>query len=260
MSIAELQWASGLSPEEMRTRAGRVEQELNSNGDPLYVGYAPKTDSRTDAHGWILEYYIYGSTNDLLSIHRTMGTWNSRAVDLPATLRLLDMSPAVGTISMAGIASAVIYHTGIAVGSIRINQVYTPYGAGHGGGAGDGIIDEPVGVIIDPYDGTEPTPYGYGTVKIARAIGSIRVNNVTSKTNTARGAIALATVKVLATVRDAPANVVAQIAITANARADGYAPPKAFGTAIMVAGVTGRQLVNGLPTEQSPEGGPLPEV
>jgi uncharacterized membrane protein YiaA len=125
-AVARLEWPSGVSTfEALIAIAGRVEQQLNGNGDPVYIGYAPKADSRTDADGWIIEYRIYDASNKLLTIHRKAGfSWNSRTAVM-ALVHLKDIAPANAHVSMAGNARAVQYERGAGLGSLVLNQIGT---------------------------------------------------------------------------------------------------------------------------------------
>lgn len=122
--VARVEWPSGFTIQDILVGAGRVERELNSNGDPTYVGYAPRADSRTDAEGWLIEYYVYNASNKLLTIHRRAGlSWNERTQILPL-VHVKDIPPAVGTIRITGVSTPKQWKRGTAFGStMRIAQV-----------------------------------------------------------------------------------------------------------------------------------------
>lgn len=125
--VARLEWPSGLSIQDILVGAGRVERELNANGDPTYVGYAPKSDSRTDAEGWLIEYYVYNASNKLLTVHRRTGlSWNERNQIL-SLVRFKDIPPANGRIHINAVnVSPKQWKRGTAFGStVRITQFGT---------------------------------------------------------------------------------------------------------------------------------------
>ena len=62
------------------TLARRQLRELNSNGDPIYIGYAPKADSNEADALWLIEAYAYNSDKKCVGIHTVVGlSWVNRA-------------------------------------------------------------------------------------------------------------------------------------------------------------------------------------
>lgn len=123
-AIPRLEWPSPLvSFDDLTAVAGRVEYELNAAGDPKFIGYAFKADARTDAEGWIIEYRTYDGSDNLIGTYRRAGlTWNQREAIIDLVL-LKNFSPAVGSISIGAVGSAVQHKRGVATGAIYLNEV-----------------------------------------------------------------------------------------------------------------------------------------
>lgn len=127
MAVLErLEWPGGVfNPD----TAGRVLRELDSSGNAVYVGYAPRPDSPTDVPGWVIEYNVYNASNKLLTTYRRAGlTWNSH-YDILEHVFPLDIPPAVGSIGIGAEAHPVIYGRGTAVGSVTLRQIGVVDGA-----------------------------------------------------------------------------------------------------------------------------------
>lgn len=184
--VARVEWPSGFTIQDILVGAGRVERELNSNGDPTYVGYAPRADSRTDAEGWLIEYYVYNASNKLLTIHRRAGlSWNERSQILPL-VHVKDIPPALGTIRITGVSTPKQWKRGTAFGStMRIVQVG----------------------LLTP---TRPN--------VARAFGQVRVNLVNVTNNSIGRGRAVAQLAVSGTVRAVNRNrlISGQVKVLAN--------------------------------------------
>lgn len=99
-------WPSEMDLNERINCAGRVERELNANGDPTYIGYAPYETTPSDASEWIIEYLVYDSSNKLLSTYRRAGIpWNNRTLILDY-LPKIQATAKVAKIQLAAFAVA----------------------------------------------------------------------------------------------------------------------------------------------------------
>lgn len=118
-----IEWPSGLrNAEEMVAGAGRIEQQLNANGDPTYIGYAPRTDSPSHLPGWLIELRVYNASNKMIGAYRTIQySWNDRTL---LTKPPISPAPVFGQIRINAAAQpGIFYKRGSGVGQITIQAL-----------------------------------------------------------------------------------------------------------------------------------------
>lgn len=118
-----IEWPSGLkNAEDMIAGAGRIEQHLNANGDPMYIGYAPGSSAQSHLPGWLIELRVYNGSNKLIGQYRsTQYSWNDRTLLVKPPI---SPAPVFGTIKVIGAAQpGIFYERGSALGQVSLTAL-----------------------------------------------------------------------------------------------------------------------------------------